>query len=322
MAALDSATALHTVTPLVRSARWSDRVGAEVFFKLDALQAPGSFKIRGIGRAVSQAAARGNAGLAAAYAAMRLGLKCTVVLPNYAPESVRHRLEQLYGATVVRHGDAVPETIAEAERLSAERGWPHIHPFQDEQIWAGHATVVAECVEQLAALGVEPDCFVTAVGGGGLLMGVLRGLDEARDRIDSDGVLVVAAETQGAHSYAHSLDAGAATPLPGGITSVAKSLGAVTPSPDAVALGLARGQGLRTLVVTDADALAATADFLDEMRILVEPACGAALAALAAEHRHVLAGRRCIVVEVCGGAVIDLETLVHDCANHGVPLKA
>ena len=69
--------------------------------------------------------------------------------------------------------------------------------------------------KRLGEVNLKPDCIVAAVGGGGLLMGVLEGLKLC----GMDDVLVVAAETRGAHSFAHSLDAKEARPLPGGITS-------------------------------------------------------------------------------------------------------
>ena len=68
--------------------------------------------------------------------------------------------------------------------------------------------------------------------------------------------------------------------------------------------------GVSPHVVSDAAAVAACVAFANERRILVEPACGAALAALyGASVPAALAGRRCVVAEVCGGAVVDLPAL-------------
>ena len=75
----------------------------------------------------------------------------------------------------------------------------------------GHASLVHEVREQLTQLGMAsaPDAFVTCVGGGGLLMGILRGLDE----VGWSSVPVVACETEGASSMAQSLDKGTSRAL-------------------------------------------------------------------------------------------------------------
>ena len=75
--------------------------------------------------------------------------------------------------------------------------------------------------------GAEPAAIVASVGGGGLLMGVLRGVDRNGW---GESVRVVACETHGANCLAAALDAGELVTLPG-ITSIAKSLGADRASP-------------------------------------------------------------------------------------------
>jgi hypothetical protein len=85
-----------------------------VYVKMDCMQPPGSFKIRGIGKTAQEAAARGvthlvsssggNAGLATAYAGQQLGLPVTVVLPESTPRFVAGKLAQ-YGATAIFHGE-------------------------------------------------------------------------------------------------------------------------------------------------------------------------------------------------------------------------
>ena len=98
-----SSQPLHVRTPLVHSSFYSERTGLDVHLKLECVQPPGSFKIRGIGKTVQNAAASGatsivcssggNAGLAAAYAARRLGIQATVVLPQTAAPTVIAALE-------------------------------------------------------------------------------------------------------------------------------------------------------------------------------------------------------------------------------------
>ena len=161
--------------------------------------------------------------------------------------------------------------------------------------------MVEEIDAQLAALGLRMDAIVCCVGGGGLLAGVLRGVG------DRDDCAIVAAETVGADSFAQSMEAGTPATIP--ITSIAKSLGAGTPSPTVLRDALASNR-VYTHVVSDAAAVRACLDFADERRVLVEPACGAALACVYGDDvPAVLKNRRCVVVEVCGGAVVGVEQM-------------
>ena len=109
-------------TPDIRS----ERLGTDVYIKLDALQPSGSFKLRGIGYTCQKAVAEGarclisssggNAGLATAYAGQRLGAPTTVVVPETTPEFIRDRLRS-YGATVEVHGSQWSEANERAVAL-------------------------------------------------------------------------------------------------------------------------------------------------------------------------------------------------------------
>merc|ERR1712194_804964 len=90
----------------------------------------------------------------------------------------------------------------------------YVHPFDQPSTWRGHATVVQELARQLDG---PPDAIVTCVGGGGLLMGILEGLEAVGW---SSSTKVIASETEGAASLGRSLEAGELVTLPA-ITSVA-----------------------------------------------------------------------------------------------------
>ncbi|MBY0235001.1 MAG: pyridoxal-phosphate dependent enzyme, partial [Burkholderiaceae bacterium] len=129
--------ALHLNTPLLRAAPGLFPP-PEVWLKMDALQPSGSFKLRGIGRLVQQAAADGareivcasggNAGFAAAHAAGALGLACTIVLPETSSAAVAEKIAAR-GASVLRHGAVFDGANAFAQALAAERGATYVHPF-------------------------------------------------------------------------------------------------------------------------------------------------------------------------------------------------
>jgi L-serine/L-threonine ammonia-lyase len=120
-----------------------------------------------------------------------------------------------------------------------------------------------------------------------------------------NGVPVFAVETQGADSYACSLAAGERIELPA-IASIATSLGARRVSEHA--FDLARSHPIRPVVVTDGEAVAACLRFMDEHRVVVEPACGAALA-LAWRRAGPLAAFDDVLVIVCGGATATVAQL-------------
>lgn len=160
------------------------RVSEGLWLKLENLQPTGSFKVRGFLNAVAQlddarraagivTVSAGNAALAAAWVARRLGIRCRVVMFDTAPPPKRDGVLAL-GAEVL----AWPRD--EVLSWMARRGWEEmpesfIHPFADEAVMAGHAGLGLELVEQVPGLAR----VVVPVGGGGLVVGVTSGLRAA-----------------------------------------------------------------------------------------------------------------------------------------------
>jgi L-serine/L-threonine ammonia-lyase len=292
---------LHLDTPLLRAPPELVGAGRSAWLKMDALQPGGSFKLRGVGRLVQQRVAEGaravvcasggNAGMAATLAARACGVAVTIVVPQSTAVTVREAIAAR-GAQVVVHGTAWDEAHAHALALARELGAVYVHPFDHPLLWDGHATLIDEVVRETSRSGARFDAVITSVGGGGLLAGIVEGLR----RNGLTNVPVIAVETEGAASFAAALAAGAPVTLPA-ITSIATSLGARRVMPRA--LEVAREHEIISIVVSDAQAVSACSRFADAMRVLVEPACGAALAALelpAVRQRFVQP-----LVEVCGG---------------------
>ena len=298
--------ALHRLTRLLDAPALSTRLGRRALFKMESDQPPGSFKLRGIGHLMSRLArdgasrfvssSGGNAGLAVAWSAAALGVSAVVVVPQTTSPSVRERL-QAYGAEVEVEGSVWDEADARARAICAETGAAYVPPFDHPLLWEGHATLVDEAARQ----GPRPAAVFVSVGGGGLLCGVLEGMA----RNGWADVPVFAAETEGAASYAAALSAGHPVTLPA-ITSVAKSLGALRVAEEAVRW--ARRRAVRSSVVSDTEALEACIAFADHLRVLVEPACGAALASALRETAHV-EGQGPLLVIACGGAAVDSASL-------------
>ena len=162
-------------TPLVRL-----ELGPEypdIRLKLENLQPINAYKLRGAANAVAMLApadrargvwtiSAGNAGQGVAYAARRAGVACTVVAIETAPAAKLERMKAL-GAKLI----PVPYEVA--WKALEERAYPgaegtFVHPFDDHNFIAGHATMGLEILED------APDtvAVIAAIGGGGLVTGV------------------------------------------------------------------------------------------------------------------------------------------------------
>ncbi len=295
-------SSMHIDTPLIRSLAMSGDSDRTVWLKMDALQPSGSFKLRGIGAACAHHAragkrrfvssSGGNAGIAVAYAGRALSIPVSVFVPQSTTETAKALIRQ-QGAEVIVHGASWQEANERALSSVGDDA-AFIQPFDDPLLWRGHATMIDEVV----AAGAAFDAVVLSVGGGGLLCGVAEGLE----RNGLGDTPIVAVETRGADSLAAAMGVRRRVELPA-ITSIATSLGARRVCERAFALAL-RGN-VTSVVVEDADAVDACMRFLNDHRVLVEPACGAALAAV---YQQRVSFERVLVV-VCGGATASLAQL-------------
>ena len=162
-------------TPLMRLDLGPD--SPNVLLKLENLQPTNSYKLRGAVNAIAMLSAAersrgvwtisaGNAGQGIAYAARQAGVPCTVVAIETAPKAKIERMRAL-GALLI------PVTYETAWKALGDREFPgadgtFVHPFDDQNFIAGHATMGLEILED------APDtvAVIAAIGGGGLLTGV------------------------------------------------------------------------------------------------------------------------------------------------------
>lgn len=298
-------TTLHISTPLLEHRSLSARLGKQVWLKMESSQPSGSFKLRGIGlmcqRAVAKGATHlvcpsgGNAGFAAAVAGAALGVRTTILVPQTTHETVRLAIRAI-GAGLIVAGDVWDETNQAALRLCDQPGAVYIPPFDHPDIWDGNATLIDEAASQC-----QFDAVICSVGGGGLLSGIVQGLH--RNALAQ--VPVIAVETEGAASLHAAVQAGELVTLPA-INSIASSLGARRVAQQA--FDWTRKHDIRSVTVSDAQAVDACLRFADDLRTLVEPACGAALA-VAYQHPQLLAEFKKPLIVVCGGIGVDLVKL-------------
>lgn len=300
---------LISQTPLLESAPLSAAVGTRVLLKVDALQPSGSFKDRGMAFMCSTLRERGvtsvicssggNAGHAVAAMGRRLGMSVKVIVPTTTKRIMLDKI-RAQGAEVTVHGANWNEADGLARELvAADPAAEYIPPYDHELLWEGHSSLV----DELVAAGIRPGAVVASVGGGGLINGLYVGMR----RHGWHDVCVVSAETDGANCFAAAFAAGKPVRL-NAITSVATSLGALQCS--ATSLRLAAEHPTTACTVSDAEAVSACALLLNEHRLLVEPACGAAIALLTAErYRPIFAQHDEVVVVVCGGSGVNWEIM-------------
>ncbi|WP_328466765.1 serine/threonine dehydratase [Actinoplanes sp. NBC_00393] len=273
-------------TPILQAA--PDR-----FFKLEFTQHAGSFKTRGMFHQILAgappaagivAASGGNAGLAAAYAARELGVAAEVYVPVTAPAVKVAKLGKL-GARVVQAGQEYAEAYAAATVRAEESGALFCHAYDDPAMVAGNGTIGLELREQL------PDGFDTvlvAVGGGGLVAGVIAALRGT--------VKIVAVEPVTSCALHAALAAGEPADVP--VSGVAAdSLGARRAG--RIAYELAAGAGITSVLVPDEAIVDARRRLWDDYRIVVEHGTAAAQAALLCGAYRPEPGER-VAVLLCG----------------------
>lgn len=264
-------------TPVLRSTYFSERVGAELFFKCENFQKVGAFKFRGACNAVmslSDAEAgrgvvthsSGNHAQALALAARMRGIPADIVMPRTAP-AVKQAAVRDYGATVHLCEPTLEAREAEAARVLSFTGGTLIHPYDDDRIIAGAGTAALELHEDVPGL----DFVLVPVGGGGLLSGTA---------ITTVGVApsckVVAGEPKGAGDAKRSFDSGVLQP---------------SVNPNTIADGLLTSLSERTfaiikkhvtdIVTVDDDAIReAMVGVWERMKIVIEPSAAVPLAVL------------------------------------------
>ena len=299
---------LHLETPIHQNAAINKRLNRQVYFKMECYQPVGSFKIRGIGAICQHAIAEGktrlisssggNAGYAAAYAGNQLNVPVTVVVPETTSETAKQRIQE-QNAELIVHGQVWNEADTLARQLVEESNAAYIHPFDNPICWQGHSSIVDEAVSQMN----KPDAVVVAVGGGGLMAGLLEGLHKH----NWQDVPVLAVETEGAASFSASYHAKKLVKLDK-ITSIANTLGALQVTERL--MHWIDKHPITPILVSDKDAVDACLHFADDFRVLVEPACGAALSLLYDNSRY-LADYQSILMIVCGGAGAKIQELLH-----------
>ncbi len=269
-------SAVHR-TPLLHSRTLSERLGVPTYLKCENLQKTGAFKVRGAlnrmltltdeeraGGVVTISA--GNHAQAVAWAASAAGVTSVVVMPDGA-STTKVAASREYGAEVILHGTAA-EAFERAFALADERGLRFVHPFDDEEVVAGHGSCALEIVEELPDVGT----IVVPVGGGGLISAIATATSTVRSGVDVWGV-----EPLGAAAMTASLAEGRAMHIEVG-TTIADGLAA--PMAGELNFELVRRHVRGVVTVEDDTIRRAMSLLLERTKLLVEPAGAAGLAGL------------------------------------------
>jgi threonine dehydratase len=184
-------------TPMLPCNALSKLTGAEVWLKLDNLQATGAFKERGAANRLSLlspaerergviAMSAGNHAQAVARHASLLGVAATIVMPKFTPATKVTRTAA-WGANVVLEGESLAEAAAHAHMLAERDHLVFVHPYDDVGIIAGQGTMVLEMLQDAPDL----EALIIPTGGGGLLAGCLVAATDLKP-----GIAVYGAEVE------------------------------------------------------------------------------------------------------------------------------
>ena len=294
------------VTPTVRAARLSQRLGVDLYLKLENLQHTNAFKARGalaklLTLSADQRAAgviacsAGNHAQGVAYHAQRLGIRAVIVMPEGTPFNKVQRTAD-FGAEVVLHGRGFDDSVGFTLDKAADEGLTFIHPFDDPVVAAGQGSVAIEMLDQRPDL----DDIVVPVGGGGLIAGMAVAAKALKP-----GVRVIGAQAALFDAVAAQLDGRAA---PEGGQTLAEGIAVKAPSKAHVAV--IRRVVDRVLTVSESAIEDAVFDLLSQEKLVAEGAPGAGLAAIKA-NPDLFRGRKVGLV-ICGGNIDSrlLSTLI------------
>ena len=274
---------------------------AQVWLKLEHLQASGSFKARGmLHRLLSNpvpaagviVASGGNAGIATAAAARELGVRCEVFVPTVCSAAKQAKLREL-GAEVVVTGAVYAEALQACLARQARTGALLTHAYDQPEVVAGAGTLAREIEVQG---GGAPDSVLVSVGGGGLIAGIAAWFED-RSR-------VVALEPELAPTLHRAREAGA--PVDVDVSGIAAdSLGARRIG--AIAWDLTQRWVPQSLLLPDGAIRDAQLWLWKDMKLAVEPAAALGVAALQCGAYVPQPDERVCLV-VCG-ANVDPSTL-------------
>ena len=272
---------------------------SEVYLKPENLQVTGSFKVRGAYYKMSVlseeekargviACSAGNHAQGVALAAQRKHIHATICLPDGAPIS-KVEATKRYGAEICLVPGVYDDAYQKALQLRDEKGYTFIHPFNDEDVIAGQASIGLELLNQLE----DVEAVIVPVGGGGLISGVAFAIKSLRPSCKVYGV-----QAAGAASMFQSLHDGHAEALPS-VSTFAD--GIAVKCPGDLTYDLCRQYVDDIVTVTDDEISTAILTLIEQHKLIAEGA-GAVSVAAAMFNKVPIQGKKTICL-VSGGNI-------------------
>jgi threonine dehydratase len=301
-------------TPTMHSITLSKIAGAEIWLKFENLQFTAAYKERGALNALLLmpeeqrkrgviAASAGNHSQGLSYHGTRLGVPVTIVMPTTTP-TVKVMQTESVGGKVVLFGETFDEAYAHARKLEGELGLTFVHPFDDPHVAAGAGTVALEMLEDAPAI----DCFVTPIGGGGLISGMAT-VAKAQDQ-PVEVVGVEAALYPSMYNRINHVD------MPCGGDTLAEGIAVKEPGEFTAAVIAER---VDDILLVEEEALERAVSLLLQIEKTVVEGAGAAGLAAVLAHKERFAGRTLGLV-LCGGNIdtrLLANVLLRDLARSG-----
>ena len=272
---------------------------SEVYLKPENLQVTGSFKVRGAYYKMSVlseeerargviACSAGNHAQGVALAAQRKHIHATICLPDGAPIS-KVEATKRYGAEICLVPGVYDDAYQKALQLRDEKGYTFIHPFNDEDVIAGQASIGLELLNQLE----DVEAVIVPVGGGGLISGVAFAIKSLRPSCKVYGV-----QAAGAASMFQSLHDGHAEALPS-VSTFAD--GIAVKCPGDLTYDLCRQYVDDIVTVTDDEISTAILTLIEQHKLIAEGA-GAVSVAATMFNKVPIEGKKTICL-VSGGNI-------------------
>jgi len=285
-------------TPLIKMPNFSERYGAEIYFKREDLQRVRSYKIRGAFNKISTliehkevsgvvCSSAGNHAQGVAQVCHYLGIKGVIFMPTTTPMQKVQQVE-MFGKEHIEIrlvGDTYDASYQVAKEYCEAKHLEFVHPFDDELIIEGQATVGLELLEDLK----QPlDFLFVPVGGGGLVSGLISVFKNR-----SPSTKIIAVEPEGAPSLSNSLLMGSNTTL----DHIDKFVdGAAVKRIGELPFAICKKGVEKVLVVPEGKICSTLLSLYNEKAIVVEPAGALSVAALDL-YKEEIKGKRvaCII---------------------------
>ncbi|WP_026575759.1 hydroxyectoine utilization dehydratase EutB [Bacillus sp. UNC438CL73TsuS30] len=293
-------------TPVIQSSILSEKIGRNVYLKLENIHEVGAFKVRGAANKILSLSeeerkrgvatySTGNHGMAVAYVAKKLGINAVVCISNRVPKAKVDSLKRL-DAHIEIVGDSQDAAGVRCYELEKERGLTVIEPFDDPYVIAGQGTIGLELLDDISNLSD----VIVPLSGGGLLSGI--GLTM---KSNDPGIRVTGVSMEKSAVMYESLKAGKPVVLPESETLADSLLGGIGLE-NQYTFPMVRQYMDEVVLVPEEEIAFGMAFMMDKHRMMME---GAAATGIAAVLGNKIPHQEGDVAVIISGQNVDLSVI-------------